>query len=333
MTPSTIIISRTDSIGDVVLTLPMCGIIKEKWPQIKIIFLAKAYTEAVVNSCVHVDEFMNWDEMSQGSPANQIAALQKKKAEVIIHVFPRKEILWLAKRAHIAWRIATAGRIYTIGKCNKLVFFSRKKSALHEAQLNLKLLRPLGFDDNFPFESLSKYYGFHKFNEYALKVAKVFLQELGEEKRKIILHPLSKGSASEWSLENYNLLASKLVDCGFEVIITGTKEEGEKMRSIVDVSRNGVYDTTGRFKLEELVALIGQCDALVAASTGPLHIAAASGTLAIGLYSPKRPIHPGRWAPLGIRTVVLTAEKHPMKGQKLDIKPDEVLKALILALN
>jgi ADP-heptose:LPS heptosyltransferase len=127
--------------------------------------------------------------------------------------------------------------------------------------------------------------------------------------------------------------ASKLVDCGFEVIITGTKEEGEKMRSIVDVSRNGVYDTTGRFKLEELVALIGQCDALVAASTGPLHIAAASGTLAIGLYSPKRPIHPGRWAPLGIRTVVLTAEKHPMKGQKLDIKPDEVLKALILALN
>jgi ADP-heptose:LPS heptosyltransferase len=41
------------------------------------------------------------------------------------------------------------------------------------------------------------------------------------------------------------------------------------------------------------------CDVLVAASTGPLHIAAALGVKAIGLFAPMRPIHPGRWAPVG----------------------------------
>ncbi|MCB0778620.1 MAG: hypothetical protein KDC03_03595, partial [Flavobacteriales bacterium] len=50
---------------------------------------------------------------------------------------------------------------------------------------------------------------------------------------------------------------------------------------------------------DQLIALIGASDALVAASTGPLHIAAASGKRAIGLFAPRRPIHPGRWAPLG----------------------------------
>jgi ADP-heptose:LPS heptosyltransferase len=38
---------------------------------------------------------------------------------------------------------------------------------------------------------------------------------------------------------------------------------------------------------------------MVAASTGPLHIASALGKKAIGIYSPKRPIHPGRWMPVG----------------------------------
>jgi heptosyltransferase III len=73
MTPSSIIISRTDSIGDVVLTLPMCGILKEKFPSAKIIFLGKGYTEAIVNACQFVDEFMNWDLIDAKSPASQIA--------------------------------------------------------------------------------------------------------------------------------------------------------------------------------------------------------------------------------------------------------------------
>ncbi len=329
MTPSSIIISRTDSIGDVVLTLPMCGIIKRKWPHVKIFFLAKAYTEAIVHSCEHVDEFMNWDKISQGSPASQIAEFQKKKADVIIHVFPRKEILWIAKRAHIPWRVATAGRIYTISKCNKLVFFSRKKSALHESQLNLKLLKPLGIETEMDKSALIPFYGFTRRNASADAVADDYLRTLPAGRKKIILHPLSKGSAAEWSLADFDQLATMLIDAGYEVIITGTKEEGARLREVINADRSGLHDTTGRFSLEELVALIGKCDALVAASTGPLHIAAASGILAVGLFSPKRPIHPGRWAPLGLKTIVVCAEKHPAKGQKLDIRPAEVLNAIL----
>ncbi len=40
--PVNIIISRTDSIGDVVLTLPVAAVLKKYFPEIKIGFMGKA---------------------------------------------------------------------------------------------------------------------------------------------------------------------------------------------------------------------------------------------------------------------------------------------------
>ncbi|HRN42983.1 MAG TPA: hypothetical protein PK649_13060, partial [Vicingus sp.] len=90
MKNKTIIISRTDSIGDVVLTLPMAGLIKKFYPKSKIIFLGKTYTQPVIALSKHVNEFINWDEL-QKLP-NKVEALKSYKAEVFIHVFPNKEV-------------------------------------------------------------------------------------------------------------------------------------------------------------------------------------------------------------------------------------------------
>jgi ADP-heptose:LPS heptosyltransferase len=51
--------------------------------------------------------------------------------------------------------------------------------------------------------------------------------------------------------------------------------------------------------LSGFIAFIAASDVLVAASTGPLHIAAALGKAAIGIYPPIRPMDFGRWGPLG----------------------------------
>ena len=48
ITNQTIAISRTDSIGDVVLTLPVCVWLKKKFPDIKIIFFGSTYTKPVI---------------------------------------------------------------------------------------------------------------------------------------------------------------------------------------------------------------------------------------------------------------------------------------------
>ncbi|MBL0315693.1 MAG: hypothetical protein IPP69_07900 [Flavobacteriales bacterium] len=68
--------------------------------------------------------------------------------------------------------------------------------------------------------------------------------------------------------------------------------------------------------LAELIAFINQYDGLVAANTGPLHIASACGIHAFGLYSLKRPIHPGRWSPVG-KNACDRGWKTSTQGQKL----------------
>jgi heptosyltransferase III len=278
-----VILSRTDSIGDVVLTLPMAGYIKNYFPKSKIIFLGRNYTRDVVALSEHVDQFISWDE-TKALP----------KADVIIHVFPVKEIAKAAKQAGIGLRAGTTNRLFHWGTCNKLIRLSRKNSDLHESQLNIKLLEFLDIPVDIELKEIQNYYGFTK----AENLSDEWEQQLDKIRKNIILHPKSKGSAREWGLENFSELIGALPKDKFKIFISGTKEEGALCKPLFE-KHYDVTDLTGKMNLKQFISFINHADALVAASTGPLHIASALGKKAIGLFAPMRPIHPGRWSPVG----------------------------------
>lgn len=319
-----IIISRTDSIGDVMLTLPICGVLKKHFPEIKITFLGRSYTEAIIKSCSHVDQFINWDSPSKESLEKQIEQFKAIGADTIIHVFPDKEVVTLAKKTGIPNRIGTGRRWHTLMNCNHPVFFSRKNSDLHESQLNIKLLQPLGITDIPTLAEMPALYGFHANGIVPEKLLSI----LNNGKKNIILHPLSKGSAVNWSMSKFQELATLLDENKFNVFVSGTQAEGEKIRTSFSFEKANVHDITGMLNLNEFIAFISRCDALVAASTGPLHIASALGLKAIGLYSPKRPIHPGRWAPIGKNAKFIVASSHPEQGE-LEISAEEILSLIV----
>jgi ADP-heptose:LPS heptosyltransferase len=85
-----------------------------------------------------------------------------------------------------------------------------------------------------------------------------------------------------------------------------------------------VIDLTGKFTLAELIAFLTKADGLVAASTGPLHIAAAVGIHTLGLYPDKRPIHAGRWAPIGPKAFTLSSNSAHLES----ISPADVTKVI-----
>ncbi len=325
-TPSRIIISRADSIGDVILTLPMCGWIKKHLPQCTVMFLGRTYTRAIAEACEHIDEFIDWDEIDGESPGEQLDVIRSYAADCIIHVFPRKEISWLAKHAGIGMRIASGHRLHALTKSNKLVFFTRKNSNLHESQLNFKLLKPLGIPDFIELREVPTYYGLDAGNTESTEIQSILSVVNG--RRIIILHPLSKGSAVEWPMDRFRALTTLLSPDKYAIFISGTTEEGERIKEHGGINGEHVYDVTGKFDLAGLIAFINHCDLLVAASTGPLHIAAALGKGVIGLYSPKRPIHPGRWSPVGTNAHFICAPEHPKEGASLSISADEVLQVI-----
>lgn len=300
-----IIISRTDAIGDVMLTLPMAGVLKKEFPEAEILFFGKTYTHPVISCCSAVDGFINYDEFEKSDEKGRVEMLRKVNADVIIHVYPRKQIATAAKDAGIPVRIGTRNRIYHWTTCNKLVRLSRKKSGLHESVLNLILLKPLGVQNIYSKEEILPFYFFD--NIPALDPANRELFTAG--KIHLIVHPRSHGSAREWNLENFRELIRRLPEDKFRIFITGGPKEKDELEFRLRDLPPHVKNVAGVFTLSQLIAFIAHCDGIVAASTGPLHIAAALNKFALGLYPPIQPMDPSRWAPLGKSAFSMVVEK------------------------
>jgi heptosyltransferase III len=298
--PSHILLSRTDNIGDVVLTLPMAGVIKQHFPKAELSFLGKEHTRPLIEACRHIDHFLDI-----GTFGDSIDAIRAMKIDTVIHVFPRRDIAALTAKAGIPHRVGTTGRLYHWFSCNHLVPLTRRRSRLHEAQLNLILLSGLGINKLYSLQEIPGLYGLTRIPP--LKDEHRAL--LDRSKCNLILHPLSSGSGREWGLDNFRTLATLLPPEAVRIFITGTEKEGETIRSSGILDLPEITDLTGRFTLEELISFIAAVDALVAASTGPLHLAAALGKRAIGIYPPIQPMHPGRWAPLGERADSLVIDR------------------------
>jgi heptosyltransferase III len=299
--PSSIIISRADSIGDVILTLPMAKIFKDYFPKIKIAFLGRAYTKPVIEACTYVDEFIDINDFLKKE-----ILIGAEKPEAILHVFPVAEIAKRAKRLQIPLRIGTTNRFYHWFTCNKLVRLSRKNSSLHEAQLNLKLLSPFGINKTFSLDEISD----------ALQLKNVqpldaqFSKLVNPGKYNLIIHPKSQGSAREWGEENFISLINMLDENHYKIFISGTAKERESLQPLFDAVNKKVTDITGIMNLSQFISFINHCDGLVANSTGPLHIAAALKKETFGIFPPVHPIHPGRWSPLGKNAQVFVVNKN-----------------------
>ncbi|RPD49889.1 lipopolysaccharide heptosyltransferase family protein [Hymenobacter sediminis] len=325
----TFLISRTDAIGDVVLTLPVAGRLKQLFPGCRVVLLGRTYTQAIAEACPWVDAFLNVDELLQLPASEQVAALHNCQADAILHIFPNKQLARLAKQAQIPVRVGTRNRWFHWLTCNRLVTLSRKNSPLHEAQLNLQLLQPItSTPEVLPLPTLATL--------VQLTPAVAVRPALGEllaarrpGQLNVILHPRSRGSAREWGLAHFGTLARLLHQAGHRVFVTGTAAEGKELGDWLTEHKPFLTaDLTGQLTLPELIAFIAAADGLIAGSTGPLHIAAALGRHALGLYPPIRPMHPGRWAPLGPHAEYLVFDRPDCQDCRTQPSACSCIKAL-----
>jgi ADP-heptose:LPS heptosyltransferase len=292
-----ILISRTDAIGDVSLTLPVCVALKQQFPEAELVYLCRKYTAPVVACFEPIDDMLIYEELEALS--NDERAFKLEGFSAVLHLFPNKIVANWCKQARIPLRVGTAHRLHHWWTCNLLPWFSRKRSDLHEAQLNFYLAKAIGYP-NIP-------------NWIEIKQTSAFRVEdsLPAEfqshdfSKVILLHPKSNGSGVELPFEKYAELSLLLVEKGFEVFFTGTEKEGELFRNQIP-KNSKIKDVTGLWDLKTFIAIISKSKALIACSTGPYHLAGLCQIQAIGLFTNTRPIHPGRWAALGTQSKALT---------------------------
>ncbi|MBC7446775.1 MAG: glycosyltransferase family 9 protein [Hymenobacteraceae bacterium] len=302
---TTYLISRPDAIGDVVLTLPMAGWLKQQHPGCRVVFLGRAYTAAVIAACAHVDAFVDADELRALPPAAQVARVRALALDVWIHALPDRHLARLAQRAGVSVRVGTNRRWWHWLTCNRLVSLSRKNSDLHEAELNLRLLAGVGITEFPALAAIPALYGLTHVAPMTATVRALLGPAPAPGRLWVVLHPKSRGSGREWPLTHYAALARGLHAAGHRVLLSGSATEADLLTDFRRENAAFLTDLTGRLTLSELLAVLREADALVASGTGPLHLAAALGRRAVGLFPPLRPIHPGRWGALGERAVSL----------------------------
>jgi len=312
--PQKIVISRTDSIGDVALTLPIAGILKNKYPEAIIIFLGNTYTKPIIACSTAVDEIWEWAELQKFEDKQRIAWLKSQNIDVFIHIFPRRELARLAQKAKIKHRIGTSHRLYHFLTCNHKPNFTRKNSDLHESQLNVELLKPFGITKKYTLQELSKLAQFKTIKP----LPNHFLQLLAPDKKNLIFHCKSQGSALEWGVDKFISLAKELNPNNYNIFFTGTEKESKFFRTLLPQQDN-IIDLSGQMSLDELVSFISKSNLILACSTGPLHIGGLSNIKCVGLFTPKKPIHYGRWQPLGEYVTIIEEKTISENNQPLNI--------------
>lgn len=317
-----IAISRTDAIGDVVMTFPLCGILKQQVPDCHISFIGRNYTRAIIEKEADVDSFVSYSDLEMQNDAQLTASLQALHLDAIIFVFPNKRLARLAHRAGIAIRIGTSHRLYNLTHCNRTINFTRRRSHLNEAQLNVKLLTPLVQLPLFTLQQLTDFVHLKNITPTPRPAGSPF---------RLIIHPKSHKSAREYSWDNYKRLID-LLPSDMEICLCGTEEEGAG----ITIQRPNVKAMFGRFTLNEYISFIASCDCFVACSTGPLHLAAVMGCHTIGLYPSIHPLDPSRWHPLGkhVKVFAQPAACHDCKNSVAchcinNITPEQIAEEIL----
>ena len=326
-----ICISRPDSIGDVILTLPIVTYLNQIVPKAEIHFIGRSYTSPIIQLHAGIKKVLILDDLLKDGEKGLLESLKKESYTHIIHVFPHKMLAKAAKKAGIKHRIGTSHRLIHWTTCNHRINFTRKNSDLHEAQLNFHLLRPFGIKDIPDLKELSFGDDIKNMNSDNLDFESL---KISSNRKKLILHPKSQGSAVEWGVENFIALAEIAEKQNYLVLFTGTENEAPFFRHLIPESDN-IVDLSGKLSLEQLITLIQRAEGIVAASTGPLHIGGMMNIKAVGLFSPRRPIHPGRWQPLGEKSRALLDNPDCEKCKQgkpcnciQNIRPETVLEVL-----
>jgi ADP-heptose:LPS heptosyltransferase len=279
------------------------------------------YAAAVARACPHVDRVVvkgaaGWEEEAAG-------------CEVAVFAFPDREVV-AALRRRVPVRVGTGRRWHMVGAMTHRVWEGRKRSGHHEAWHGLRLLEPVRLvpgmarpGRRLPEDEPAALQPLVRLEARTAPPAGL-LDAAG--KPVVVVHPGSHGSANNWAWPRYADLVRRLGPT-HHVVITGTAAEGKALAPFWGLLEGTSYvDATGRCSLDELIGLLSAADSVVAASTGPLHLAAALGTRSIGLFGTEAPVWPARWRPIGPEVVVMTAERLAADGG-LDIPVDEVWSA------
>ncbi|OQA57833.1 MAG: Lipopolysaccharide core heptosyltransferase RfaQ [Candidatus Omnitrophica bacterium ADurb.Bin277] len=294
-----ILVTRTDRIGDLVLTTPVLKALRGRFPKAWIAALVFIEHRDIVRGNPYIDEVILYDKKgSEKTIWGQIlfaGTLRKKRFDLAVHCHATNRVHLAALLAGIPVRIGYDRR--SPWALTHVHPYDKKLGQRHEAEYLFDLLEPLGISMPARLET------FVPVTERSRDSLRnlLFHLRVPNDMPWIVLSPAASDVTKMWPAEKFAELAAKLgreMKCVFLAI--GSEADRPVVESLREKSPVPVIDLGGRLTLGMLGVLLKRSRLLVSNDSGPVHIASAVGCPVVSIFGRyEAGLGPNRWKPIG----------------------------------
>lgn len=279
------LILRMGALGDIVHTLPAAAALRESFPRAEIDWLVDQKWLPILDGNPDVSHVIPMDRSNLRAVVSGVRRLRAARYTTVLDFQSLYRSAILGRLSGAPRRAGFDSRYAREGGAAFLYTNKVTPQRTHKVEHNLELVESIGArpgNIRFPL-SVSPGTG---------ERVKRFLREneIGEF---FVLSPGGGWGSKCWPAERYGALHRALAQrYGLRGVVSfgpGERNLAEAVQREAGVPQPVVED----FNLGQLVPLLRSAKFLVAADTGPLHLASALGTPVIGLYGPTDPARNG----------------------------------------
>lgn len=299
-----ILITRTDRLGDVVLSTPVIRFMREKYPNAHIAFMVKPENRDVVSGNPHLDEVIIYDKRgiheSFLSTVKFALELRKRKFDMAIALHPTNRAHIIFFLAKIPVRIGYNRKMARL--LTKRIEHTKQEGVKHEVDYNFDFLKKAGFNVE---RAHRKPYILTTSNEKRLIDATLEGQGIGKDI--IAIHVGASCPSKRWPIERFARAADILKEKHkLDIAFVGSDETVEYSALAISKMKQKAFDLTGLFLVGELAEFLSRCKLLISNDSGPVHVAVAMLTPVVDIFGRGDPgLSYKRWGPLGDHDIVL----------------------------
>ena len=336
-----ILLTRTDRMGDVVLTTPVIRQLRKVCPDAYIAMMVKSEYWGLLANNPDLDEVIVYDkrgrEKSLLDTIKFAFMLRKKKFDTAIAFHPTNRVHLMLFLAGISTRVGYNRKMGFL--LSKRMEHEKHLGEKHESDYSMDLLEYAGFSidnaDKKPYIVTS---------EGDKKAIDSTMKNFGIGNNVVAMHVGASCVSKRWSAESFAQVTEVLSDkYSAETILVGGEESEEFSKEVMAIARCKVIDITGILSLSALAEFLSRCRIFISNDSGPVHVATAVGTPVVVIFGRNDPgLSPKRWRPVGEDDQVIHKPgecdpclAHNCKNEFACLKaisPEDVVKAVEMVL-
>ncbi|MFC1708801.1 glycosyltransferase family 9 protein [Candidatus Omnitrophota bacterium] len=292
-----VLISRTDRLGDVLLSTPVIKNLRDNLPNAYIAMMVSESLLDLVKGNPYLDEAIGLDKRGRHKGIiNSIrfaGELKKKNFDLALILHPTLRAHLILFFAGIRQRMGYNKKWGFLN--NRIIKHTKQFGEKHESEYALDFLKQLGVIN------LDKSLFMPVYTESEGWVADLLAERKLRDNKIVTVHCQASCPSKVWPKDYFDRLIGDIASAHkANIIYIGEKpDEGIKEGS-------GRVNLTGKTSLSQLASILKRSDLFISNDSGPVHMAVALGTPVISIFGRKQPgLGPKRWGPSGGGSVFL----------------------------